>query len=83
MIIPDKSLTEDIVKKIFRLMFPLNEKMLSLETCFREKALHKSLGIILKDIEGEHTNVLFVVAFAVSVRAIEKVAAFLPAVEPS
>lgn len=57
MIIPDKSITEDIVKKIFRLMFPLNERMLSLEACFREKALHKSLGIILKDRENDSKKV--------------------------
>lgn len=38
---------------------------------------------VLKNTESEHTNVLFVVAFAVSIRAIEKVAALLPVVEPS
>jgi len=57
MIIPDKKVTEKAVKNIFRLMFPNNEKLVSLEACFQDKSLIDSLGIVLKDFESDRERV--------------------------
>jgi len=49
MIIPDKKITENAVKRIFKLMFPHNENLISLEACFSDKSLGEYLNIIFKD----------------------------------
>jgi serine O-acetyltransferase len=49
MIIPDKKTTEVAIKKIFRLMFPNNEKLTSREIDLSDSSLNDSLNIIFKD----------------------------------
>ncbi len=57
MIIHDKKITENAVKKIFKLMFPHNEKLISLEACFNDKALDISLSEVLRDFKGDSKKV--------------------------
>ncbi len=57
MIIPDKKATETAVKKIFRLMFPHDENLVSLEASFQDKSLDDSLSRVLKDIKGDSEKV--------------------------
>jgi len=57
MVIPDKKLTENTVKKIFRLMFPYNEKLVSLEECFSDPSLSETLDNVLKHFDGDRAKV--------------------------
>ena len=57
MIIPDKKVTENTVKKIFRLMFPHNEKLVSLEACFKDSSLDQSLNNMLQHYDGNREKI--------------------------
>ncbi|HOW40141.1 MAG TPA: serine acetyltransferase [Bacteroidales bacterium] len=57
MIIPDKKITESAVKKIFRLMFPHNEKLISLEACFKEASLDQILNNVLQYYDGDREKI--------------------------
>ncbi|HUX96379.1 MAG TPA: serine O-acetyltransferase EpsC [Bacteroidales bacterium] len=57
MIVYDKKITENTVKKIFKLMFPHNEKLIRLEACFNDKALDILLTNVLKNFEGDSEKV--------------------------
>jgi serine O-acetyltransferase len=53
MIIPDKKGTEQSVKKIFRLMFPHNEKLTSMDINFSDISLDENLNTIFKDLTSD------------------------------
>jgi len=57
MIIPDKKATEVAVKKIFRLMFPNNEKLTSPDIDFSDRSLDDALAAMFKDITTDREKI--------------------------